>query len=155
MPEVLLEIRLPPAPTAPGQARRALDPLEGRLDPETLYALRLMISELVTNCVRHAGMSQDDAISLRVVGGGDRVRVEVVDQGWGFGAPSDPVEGGWQFQGRRAADWPGGWGLSIVEALADTWGVTVDRGTTVWFEMSPGRGTHPRGPRPGRPGGFS
>jgi hypothetical protein len=53
------------------------------------------------------------------------VRVEVADRGEGF----EPVP--------RDADRsrPGGWGLYLVDQLADRWGVARDQMNRVWFEM--------------------
>jgi signal transduction histidine kinase len=82
----------------------------------------LLTSELVTNAVRHAG---GDAVRLVVALTGTLLRIEVHDPGNGFElkAPSDdPL---------RAS----GWGLVLVEELADRWGIDHDPRTRVWFEM--------------------
>jgi len=34
-----------------------------------------------------------------------------------------------------AVDVPGGWGLFLVEALADRWGIDVSLPHRVWFEI--------------------
>ena len=78
----------------------------------------LMVSELVTNAVLH-GVG---AISLRIDAEGDTVRVEVADEGNVALAPS-PEPGA-----------HGGWGLRIVEQLADDWGV-LEGSTKVWFRL--------------------
>ena len=85
-------------------------------------AVRLLVTELVTNSVRYASGPQ---VRLRVAPTPDRVRVEVSDDGPGFTGPHtpDPVNGG-------------GYGLVLVERLADDWGVCRhEQATTVWFEM--------------------
>jgi hypothetical protein len=66
------------------------------------------------------------------------VRVEVLDPGLGLPAPERASAGsGWQYhQAAPDPQWPGGWGLSIVESLADRWGVVQDDLTTVWFEVT-------------------
>src|SRR5918994_1355350 len=45
-------------------AHRSLDRLEGHLLPEKLEDVRLVVSELVTKSVCHAGLSPDEQISL-------------------------------------------------------------------------------------------
>jgi len=84
--------------------------------------VRLLVSELVTNAVRHA---DGEAVRLVVALTGSRLRIEVHDPGSGFELkpPSDdPL---------RAS----GWGLVLVEELADRWGIDHDPRTRVWFEM--------------------
>jgi anti-sigma regulatory factor (Ser/Thr protein kinase) len=119
----VLEQRLPAAPEAPAVARRQLRQLP--LDEETLGDLSLLVSEVVTNAVRHA-CEADGAIELRVEPREDRVRVEVIDPGEGF-----------EWKGRAATDprQPGGWGLVLVDRLADAWGVERGERTRVWFEV--------------------
>jgi anti-sigma regulatory factor (Ser/Thr protein kinase) len=84
--------------------------------------VRLLVSELVTNAVRHA---EGEAVRLVVALKGRTLRIEVHDPGHGFELkppPSDPL---------RAS----GWGLVLVEELADRWGVDHSPRTRVWFEM--------------------
>ena len=117
-----IDVELPSTSAAPARARGALERLAGKLPPARMRDLRLLVSELVTNAVRHAG---GDAVRLVVAHGRGVLRVEVHDPGRGFKvtAPSaDP---------RRSS----GWGLVLVEELADRWGVDQSPGTRVWFEM--------------------
>src|SRR5919202_4083825 len=65
------------------EARHALDRLVGLL-PEKLEDVRLVVSELVTNSVLHAGLSPDDRICLSVVVSAGSVRGRVCDPGLGF-----------------------------------------------------------------------
>ena len=85
-----------------------------------------MISELVTNSVRHAGLDASEPVQLSVSVEGDTVRVAVRDPGPGFKpppAPSDPAH-------------VGGWGLVLVEQLAERWGVEHDgEANVVWCEL--------------------
>jgi anti-sigma regulatory factor (Ser/Thr protein kinase) len=106
---------------APGKARSALHALNGSLDPEIADDVRLLVSELVTNSLRHTGSSQ---IELRVSGSDSVIHVDVVDNGGGFDMPLAPEPG-------QAS----GWGLFMVDRLADRWGVETDRTTRVWFEF--------------------
>lgn len=79
---------------------------------------KLLVSELVSNALVHG----TGAIELRVDVETDLVRVEVSDQGNVSIAPS-PTPGA-----------HGGWGLRIVEELADEWGV-LEGSTRVWFRL--------------------
>jgi integral membrane sensor domain MASE1 len=116
---------LEPGPECPPTARAALSPLEGALAPRVYSDLRLLVSELVTNSVRHAKLQPGDQIRLQVEVANRVLRVEVSDPGEGFGAsiPQPTAEG------------LGGWGLFLTEKLADRWGVDRQGGwTTVWLE---------------------
>jgi anti-sigma regulatory factor (Ser/Thr protein kinase) len=120
---VRLERRLAVTPEAAAQARHAL--AEIALPNGRERDVRLLVSELVTNAVRHANLAEDDAILLVVETEDRGVRVEVHDPGGGFvpRAPApDPAR-------------PSGWGLYLVAELADRWGVDSDDRTLVWFEV--------------------
>jgi len=120
-----LAVDLDRSPDSAARARHALAPLQGSLSDPQLHDLRLLVSELVTNSVRHAGLGSGDQIRLEIVMGADALRVEVLDPGSGFvpREPSPDMERG------------GGWGLYLVEELADRWGVETQVGTRVWFEL--------------------
>lgn len=118
-------IRLRADPTSIPEARHAVDRLQGVLDDGVLQDLRLMVSEVVTNSVRHAGLRERDQIELRISVQKERVRVEVHDTGPGFERSSEPAT---MFR-------DSGWGLYLVDRLADGWGITTGPGTTVWFEV--------------------
>jgi anti-sigma regulatory factor (Ser/Thr protein kinase) len=118
--------RLQQSPLAPALAREALDAiLSDRVDTEALGELRLMVSELVTNAVRH-GRARHGLLELGVALNGRTVRVEVSDGGGGFTPPG-------RVPGLGEA---GGWGLILVDRLADRWGVDADPETRVWAELS-------------------
>jgi signal transduction histidine kinase len=104
-------------------ARRAIARLDGELDEDTLDVVRLLVTELVTNSVRHA---EAQAVDMRVRVTGGQVRLEVTDRGPGF-----------QFEEREADQDPeGGWGLYLVDRLADRWGLTNQGGASmVWAEL--------------------
>ena len=121
-----LDLDLPAGPRAPSAAREALDGLEDHLDPRLLENVRLLVSELVTNSLRHAGIRRRDAIRLRVLVTTEFVRAEVCDSGPGFDARI-PVPTVGQV---------GGWGLFLVEQIADRWGVETSDDNCVWFEIS-------------------
>jgi anti-sigma regulatory factor (Ser/Thr protein kinase) len=121
--ETGINIRLDRGPDAAARARRGLSRLRADLDAPLVETLRLLVTELVTNSVRHTGA---DAVRLKVLVGNSAVRTEVTDAGPGF----DPGT-----TGTRASDHTG-WGLFLVERLAERWGVSKDgTGTKVWFEL--------------------
>jgi anti-sigma regulatory factor (Ser/Thr protein kinase) len=76
--------RLSPGPHAPGQARRWIRWFEGYLAPETAHDLEIVVSELVTKAVMHAGLSEDDSIELAAQVRRDTLRVTVSDHGRGI-----------------------------------------------------------------------
>ena len=119
-------MRLTPNPEAALAARRCLDRLGTVLPSEKLEDVRLVVSELVTNSVRHAGLSPDEQISLTVVISDGAVRGRVCDPGPGIEKPSEP---------RPRTDWSGGWGLPILERISDRWGVERNGCACVWFEI--------------------
>jgi len=120
-----LHLQLRSGPQAAGEGRHALDRLDGSLDPDQLGELRLLVTELLSNSVRHACMP-DDWISLDVDIHTRAVRVVVTDEGPGFVPEPSP---------KPHLDRPGGWGLCLVDRLADRWGVDSNGRTAVWFEF--------------------
>jgi serine phosphatase RsbU (regulator of sigma subunit)/anti-sigma regulatory factor (Ser/Thr protein kinase) len=114
-------------PEAVGRARAALTAfLDGHVTPGRVYDLQLLVSEIVTNAVRHGGARQGEHIDLRVALAGDHVRVEVRDPGPGFHdiAPSLPE-----------TDSGGGYGLYLVDLYSTNWGVSGSEGNCVWLEL--------------------
>jgi anti-sigma regulatory factor (Ser/Thr protein kinase) len=108
--------------TAPTQARRAVESFGASLDPSVVPDVKLLVSELITNSVKYG---RDGQVTL-ILRSEDphHVHVEVVDQGVGF----VPVARD------RPKTEPGGWGLHMVEALTQRWGVR-EGSTHVWFEI--------------------
>ncbi len=95
------------------------------LPPPRLEDAQLLVSELVTNAIRHAGLGAADSITLVVAMDEHRLRVEVCDPGRGFEfAEPEPDPS-------RAS----GWGLYLVRELSDRWGVERGAATLVWFEL--------------------
>ena len=120
-----LTIELPRGPEAPALARRALEDLKGELDPMLLPDMKLLVSELISNSVKYGG---EGPVRLEVTSAPDRVRADITDHGGGFTpVPRDDN-----------LDKLGGWGLHLVEHLADDWG-TGDGSAHVWFEIDPRR----------------
>ncbi len=58
----------PPTRESVAAARRFIEPLLSDLDPDVAHTVKLMVSELATNCVRHAGTPYTMTIDDR---GGD------------------------------------------------------------------------------------
>ena len=117
--------RLPHEPAAVPEARGALEPLATVVDREAFGNLRLLVSEVVTNSVRHGSHGGSAPIELSVVAAPHRVRGEVADGGAGF-APAARSD---------RADEGSGWGLHLVDLLSDRWGVERNGRTVVWFEL--------------------
>jgi anti-sigma regulatory factor (Ser/Thr protein kinase) len=114
-------------PQAPAEARRALVGLT--LPKTTRENLALLVSELVTNSVRHAGQPADAPIGVQVNNGSASVRLAVHDGGHGFPFPAQEVP--------VAPLVAGGRGLAIVAALSETWGVDSNPdGCTVWCQLT-------------------
>jgi len=124
-----MTIELAGGPAAVGAARHAIDELADHEQLPRVDDLRLLVSELVTNSVLHGGMGPDDRVQLHVDTPDHCVRVEVCDDGTG-----------WTEHLRSTAldsdQPPGGWGLMLVGALADSWGVNAGERTCVWFELN-------------------
>jgi anti-sigma regulatory factor (Ser/Thr protein kinase) len=95
------------------------------MDVDTFGTLRLLVSELVTNSVRHGGGEQPHEIRLAVSASRERIRVEVADAGSGFKARPR----------RDGQDEGSGWGLHLVETLSDRWGSERNGRVCVWFEL--------------------
>lgn len=121
-----LRERLELGPLAAASARRRLASLEGQLSAQRLQDLRVLVSELVTNSYRHAGLGSHDEALLTVDVDDRRVRVQVEDPGVGFDARNVRD---------RSALRESGWGLTIVDRLSDRWGVIEGGTTLVWFEV--------------------
>ena len=116
---------LPGDETAPFAARRAAEEaLAGTLDGDRLAAIDLLVTELVSNAVRHGRPLPDGSLGLHIGLDSGCVRVEVSDDGPGF-TPGQPSPYG-----------EGGYGLFLVDELAVRWGVSTARGTCVWFELA-------------------
>jgi len=121
--EETLMLRLAGDDHAPARARRALDSLENALG-DARSDVALLVSELVTNSVRHGGGQPDSAIEVVATAAPQVVRVEVADRGPGFDTEDAHRE-------RRI----GGYGLKLVEELTTRWGTTHNGGSRVWFEI--------------------
>jgi anti-sigma regulatory factor (Ser/Thr protein kinase) len=118
-----LDTTLPRSADSVATARRLVNDHMATLGSRQRADATLMTSELVTNALVH-GIG---TISLRLDVEPGALRIEVSDQGNVALAPS-PSPGA-----------HGGWGLRIVDQLADDWGVLAGS-TKVWFRISRSRG---------------
>jgi anti-sigma regulatory factor (Ser/Thr protein kinase) len=119
------------APTAAREARRAVARRRfvGAAQEATLL---LLVSELVSNSVRHAGLRRDERIRLRARREERVAYVEVCDAGRSGRIPAKREDG-------LDALEPGGLGLVLVDEMADRWGVACSGDETcVWFELGCG-----------------
>ena len=97
---------------------------------DVLEDAKVLVSELVGNSVKHAGLNVDDHVHVRAEWSGERLRVTVHDRV----RPSSPPPVAAAIRPRPGAD--SGWGLFIVDRLASRWG-TDEAG--YWFELDGSR----------------
>ena len=84
----------------------------------------LLVSELVSNAVRHAH-GDGSPLELRVIPSGSTLRIEILD--------TDPQPPTPRIPGPLDAS---GFGFVLVEAIADDWGVSqTSTGKAVWIEL--------------------
>lgn len=110
--------------SAPTRARAvARRVLAGLLEDPAREDLLVLVTELVTNAVRHAGVDESRNVVLHLAAAPRIARVEVCDGGPGF----EPAE--------REPGPDGGFGLMLLRTLPDRWGLETDDGTCAWFEF--------------------
>ncbi|WP_329091309.1 MULTISPECIES: ATP-binding protein [unclassified Streptosporangium] len=94
------------------------------------YMVLLVVSELVTNSVRHSnsGRRQGGLVTVKLRAKGPVLRLAVVDEGASDSAP----------QVRRVeADSDGGRGLELIDEMALKWGsYEVATGRVVWADLA-------------------
>lgn len=108
-------------------ARRALDGFSSQLEEDVIERSALVVTEVVSNSVKHAGLTAAQRIDLNITVLPECLRIEVTDDGAGF----DP------FVTRPdPSQRSGGWGLWMVDQLTDRWGVDFSHSTRVWCEFN-------------------
>lgn len=108
---------LPASPESPSRARHEI--LERRPWCPRRNDLALLVTEIVTNAVRHGGGADGADVVLEVHDEDDQVAVRVIDGG--FSTPR-----------MRRPGATGGFGLHLVDALAEDWGA---RSGELWFRL--------------------
>ena len=123
------EARLALDVQAPGAARRVVaDCLGDRVVSSVFDNAQLLVSELVTNSVRHSGVPAGAELIVSVDLTPGMVRLDVEDPGSGGTiAPHCPDS--------QAG---GGFGLNLVQALSERWGMerVAEGGTRVWAQLA-------------------
>ena len=122
------EVAIPIGVQAPRVARSAIAQwLVDHVSPAVLETALLLVSELVSNSVRHSGVREGEDVVVRVHLWREGFRLEVEDPGRsGVIAPQPPDL-------RRG----GGMGLNLVHTLSERWGVVraADGPTCVWARL--------------------
>jgi anti-sigma regulatory factor (Ser/Thr protein kinase) len=121
---MIAERDFPNVPAAVTEARRYALATLGPVAPEIAEDVAVMVSELATNCLRHAS----SRFTVRIDRAADHIRIDVDDVG-----PGTP-----EVQAPQPSQ-PSGRGLQIVQALSQSWGVrqhTPGPGKTVWFVVA-------------------
>ena len=118
---------IPGGTGAAAMARRSVTSIEAGLPLRVRHRVALIVSELIANAVQHGGAGPSEEIELRVASTPHRLRVEVIDPGWGDLQPPR----------QRIQHAGGGYGLLLVEHLSDEWGreATDSGGSLAWFEL--------------------
>jgi len=111
-------------------AREAVMFLAEGIPQEELETARLLVTELVTNSVRHGPTGRKATVELHVGVERDLLRIEVADRS------TTPAR-------RKPPTHEGGYGLALVDAMASRWDAGPQNGRNVtWFELDlplPGR----------------
>ena len=110
-----VRLTIPARPEYITLGRLALTALAGvhPVSDETLYDLKLALTEACTNSVRHAYENgREGSVEIVYELRPDRLVIEVGDEGAGF----EPIEGG---NGHDEELEEGGLGIEIIRALAD------------------------------------
>jgi serine/threonine-protein kinase RsbW len=111
---------------APAAARQALDGFRGQLEADVIERSALVVTEVVTNSVTHAGLTAAQPIDLNIQESPACLRIEVTDKGT---ATFDPVVS-LPYPNQTA-----GRGFWMIDQLTDRWGVDFTRSTRVWCEF--------------------
>ena len=113
---------------AAAAARRALIEEKGELPATVRDDVLLLVTELVSNAVLHAGAGPERPLQVQLLRGPRWIVVTVADEGPGFT---------WRPSPEGMSNESGGWGLFFVDQIADRWGVECSSdGARVWFEIA-------------------
>jgi anti-sigma regulatory factor (Ser/Thr protein kinase) len=122
----IVSFSVPGGKRAAGVARRSVLSSKVGVPGVMRHRLALLLSELVTNAIQHGGAGPHETIQVRLSSTAKTVRVEVHDPGARGPVPTDRLEAE-----------TGGYGLLLVDHLADGWGRenTNAGGSLAWFEL--------------------
>jgi anti-sigma regulatory factor (Ser/Thr protein kinase) len=125
--DATVDIELPARPQASRLARLALDGwLNRTVGPSRADDVRLAAVEIVSNAIRHAGLRADETVRLSTAVDDGSVRVEVEQ-------PTPAADVRIVPEPERAVG--GGFGLVLVDRIADRWGAERGPPGRVWFEI--------------------
>ena len=126
----LFQLSLAPTVAAPARARAAVTTWLAHAPRDAVLTdiALLLVSELVTNSLRHAQVEAEAPLRLKASLSTTALRLEL----WDNGTDGDVAE-----RPPRRDNQAGGYGLHLVARLASDWGVDRDEhGTTVWLELA-------------------
>ena len=123
---LVFQLRLPSHPISVSVARNVVRSLRPYLLDERSDRLELILSEVVTNAIRHGSPDPDDAVEVELSTTAGSLSGSVLDQGPTFTPPGPPTE----------IDQIGGFGLHIVAQLAESWSIeSAPNGKLVRFTV--------------------
>jgi Histidine kinase-like ATPase domain len=117
------------------EARSAVRLLRRPIGPGLLPLVELLVTELVSNSVKHGGAGPEDPVRLELIISDQAVRVAVSDLGPGLKPTPQPMPD---------SDGTRGWGLIMVDRSSARWG-TRQGGRCVWFELERNGAVHAEG----------
>jgi len=120
-----MHVCLPSDFRAARAARQSMRSLESYVPEEKVQDVNLLVSELVTNSVKHASLLQDQAIEIDAKPTERGIKIEVSNPG--------RAELTNKIEERAMAE--SGWGLLLVTKIASRWGMSTNGATRVWFEI--------------------
>ena len=121
------QLTVPARPHAPAAARAALSEWLGDSVSDGLREdARLLLTELVTNSVRHGHLAADAPIWISADLANGILRLE----------DRDPGEDGAVGPQTPSPTIGAGYGFHLVDLLAARWGINRTRGTHVWLELA-------------------
>jgi anti-sigma regulatory factor (Ser/Thr protein kinase) len=113
-----------PEPAMVAGLRREMERFAERFSKVELYNLKVMISEMTTNAIRHGARRPGDHFTISWWEEEEFLRVLIENPGPAF-SPDPQID----------HDTPGGRGIWLVSELADRWGVTCHNSEVqVWAE---------------------
>lgn len=120
------EFKVPGGTRAPSAARELLCETIGRdVPPALLDTARLLVSEIVTNCVIHGGAGESDVITVTCTAGSSGLVTRISHRGPDFTPPDEEPD----------LLTPGGLGLVLVDQLSQAWGIDSGDEVSVWFRL--------------------